>query len=138
MDLLAPNVLIMGHSFVRDLKGDLSARFDPRVREDFGLSGTANVHSFGVGSRTVSFLRNFDLPMIIRIAPEIVILEIGTYELSEKGLELVASQIEDLARLLLREFSVRVVRICHVIPRGPSCRLPAPLSTRRLGRCITS
>ena len=122
MVLSVPNVLILGHSFVRNFKADLAARFDPRVGEDFGLHGSANVHLYGVGGRTVSSLRSFDLPVICRTAPEVVILEIGTNDLSQNGPEVVASDIEDFACFLLREFGVRIVCICHVIPCGPSCR----------------
>ena len=122
MVLSVPNVLILGHSFVRNFKADLAARFDPRVGEDFGLHGSANVHLYGVGDRTVSSLRSFDVPVISRTAPEVVILEIGTKDLSQNGPEVVASDIEDFACFLPKEFRVRIVCICHVIPRGPSCQ----------------
>ena len=121
MALSVPHVLILGHSFVRNFKADLAARFDPRVGEDFGLHGSANVHLYGVGGRTVSSLRSFNLPVICRTAPEVVILEIGTNDLSQNSPE-VTFDIEDFACFLLREFRVRIVCICHVIPRGPSCR----------------
>ena len=114
--------MILLHSFVRNFKADLAARFDPRVGEDFGLHGSANVHLHGVGGRTVSSLRSFDLPVISRTAPEVVLLEIGTNDLSQYGPEVVASDIEDFACFLLKKFRVRIVCICHVIPRGPSCR----------------
>ena len=65
MDFLAPNVLILGHSFVRRLKYDLSVCFDPRFEENFGQSGSANIHLFGVGGRTVSSLRERDLSVIL-------------------------------------------------------------------------
>ena len=122
MVLSVPNVLILGHSFVRNFKADLAARFDPRVGEDFGLHGSANVHLYGVGDRTVSSLRSFDVPVISRTAPEVVILEIGTKDLSQNGPEVVASDIEDFACFLPKEFRVRIVCICHVIPRGSSCQ----------------
>ena len=121
MALSVPHVLILGHSFVRNFKADLAARFDPRVGEDFGLHGSANVHLYGVGGRTVSSLRSFNLPVICRTAPEVVILEIGTNDLSQNSPE-VTFDIEDFACFLLREFRVRIVCICHVIPCGPSCR----------------
>lgn len=122
MDLLTPRALILGHSFVRRLKSDLSVCFDPRVEENFGLNGSVNVQLFGVGGRTVCSLREHDLSNIWLTAPEAVILEIGTNDLSHNGPEVVGSDIEDLVGLLLREFGVRVVCICHVIPRGPSGR----------------
>lgn len=130
MDFLAPNVLILGHSFVRRLKHDLSVGFDPRVKENFGLSGSANIHLFGIGGRTVNSLRANDLSVIFRTAPEAVILEIGTNDLSNHGPEVVGSDIEDLACFLLREFGVRVVCICHVIPRGSSRRDAASFNAK--------
>lgn len=48
MDFLAANVLILGHSFVHPLKYDLFQCFDPCVEENFGLSGSANIHLFGL------------------------------------------------------------------------------------------
>lgn len=78
MDLLTPNILILGHSFVRRLKHDLSAGFDPRVKANFDLSGSANfdlsgsanVHLFGVGSLTEDSLRENDLVAINRTAQD--------------------------------------------------------------------
>ena len=114
MDLLTPNVLILGHSFVLRLKNDIATRFDPRVEGNFGLTGSANVHLFGVGGRTVSSLREHDLSIVCRTSPEAVILEIGTNDLSQMGPEVVASEIEDLVCFLIREFGVRVVCVCQV------------------------
>lgn len=68
----------------------------------------------------MSSLRERDLSVICRIAPEAVILEIGTNDLSHNGPEAVGSDIEDLVCFLMKEFGVRVVCVCHVIPRGPS------------------
>ncbi len=76
-----PRVLILGHSFVRRLQSDLKARFDERAVIDFDLQGTADIYMHGVGGRTVPKLRKFDLALIARISPEILILEIGTNDL---------------------------------------------------------
>lgn len=115
-----PKVLILGHSFVRRLSSDLSRGFDPRAFKDFKLQGTASVSLHGVGGRTVASLRSFDLHVISRLAPDIVILEIGTNDLSRLAPEVVGSAIEDLVQFLLDRFSVRVVGVCLVIPRGAS------------------
>lgn len=77
-----PNVLIFGHSFVRRLKNDLLSHFDPCTDLDFGLFGSVSVHLFGVGGRSVSSLRQHDLHVVSRIAPEAIILEIGNNDLS--------------------------------------------------------
>ena len=46
-----PTVLILGHSFVRRMQDDLSARFHPRTDLNFNLSD-ATVCFHGVGGRT--------------------------------------------------------------------------------------
>ena len=75
-------VLILGHSFVRRFKRDLNHYFDPRARRDFNLTGTASVCLHGVGGRTVDKLQRFDLNFVKETCPEILILEIGSNDLS--------------------------------------------------------
>ena len=70
--------LILGHSFVRRLQTDLLARFDKRAAIIFNLQGTADIHLYSVGGRTVPKLRKFDLWVVSKISPSIVIIEIGT------------------------------------------------------------
>ena len=53
-------------------------------------------------------------------SPDIVILEIGTNDLTHTPPEIVGSNIDDLVRLLVRDFAVRAVGVCGVIPRGIS------------------
>ena len=122
MASFVPNVLILGHSFVRRLRDDLSSQFDSRADHSFGLQGVAKVHLFGVGGLTVPRLRERHLHVVASICPDIVILEIGTNDLSHDGPEVVGSGIEELVSLLIKEFSVRIVCVCHVIPRGMTFR----------------
>jgi len=75
---------------------------------------------FGVGGRTVEKLRRYDLHVVRRLVPDVVFLEVGTNDLSDVGPEVVGSSIEELVRLLLDVFSVSMVGVCHVIPRGVS------------------
>lgn len=74
----------------------------------------------GVGRRTVAKLRSFDLHVVEQIAPDVVVLEIGTNDLVDTSPEVVGSAIESLVCLLLEGYKVRVVCVCHVIPRGQS------------------
>ena len=96
----AATVLILGHSFVKRLQSDIETGFDSRVDGNFNLHGSAFVHMFGVGGRTVSKLQAHDLNVIPRLAPDVVILEIGTNDLSQSGPEVLASEIEVLVSLL--------------------------------------
>ena len=95
---VVPKALILGHSFVRRLKRDLDSGFDPRAASDF--RGTASVYLHGVGGRTVQTLQENDLHVIRDLAPDIVILEIGTNDLTHTPPEIVGSLIEDFVRLL--------------------------------------
>lgn len=115
-----PKVLILGHSFVKRLQSDLKVPFDARADSNFHLEGTATVHLFGVGGRTVEKLRRHDLHVVTRLAPDVVILEVGTNDLSNVRPEVVGSSIEELVGTLLDVFSVTMVGVCHVIPRGVS------------------
>jgi hypothetical protein len=113
-----PAVLLFGHSFVRRLRTDISSNFDARADKFFGLQGSADVHLFGVGGRTVASLAKLDLPVVSRLAPEVIILEIGTSDLAQVGPEVMESDIADLVSILRDKLSVRVVCVCHVIPHG--------------------
>ena len=119
-----PRVLVLGHSFVKWLKRDLDRSFNARAARHFGLIGSAEVFLHGVGGRTVPKLKELDLHVVRRIQPRIIILEIGTNDLSHTAPEKVGSDIEELC-VFLRSFqSVAVVGVCHVIPRGLSAARP--------------
>ena len=65
-------------------------------------------------------LRLFDLRVVEQIAPDVVILEIGTNDLVDTSPEVVGSVIVSLVCLLLEGYKVRVMCVCHIIPRGQS------------------
>ena len=114
------SVLILGHSLVRRLACDVRSQFDPRVHNNFNLAGTSSDQLHGVGGRTVAKLWSFDLHVVEQIAPDIVILEIGTNDLVHKSPEVVGSKIESLVCLLIEAYNIHVVCVCLVIPRGHS------------------
>ena len=93
MAAAAPTALILGHSFVKRLKRDLNSGFDRRAARDFRLHGTASVCLHGIGGRTVHSLRAYDLHVVKDLAPDVIILEIGTNDLSHAPPEVVGSTI---------------------------------------------
>ena len=119
-----PKVLILGHSFVKRLQSDLEKKFDHRVSTTFGLVGTAEVHLYGVGGRTVAKIKNYDLEVVRQLKSDVVILEVGTNDLSSVSPEVVGSSIEDLVVTLKSVYSVSIVCVCHVITRGKSTLHP--------------
>ena len=72
-----PNVLILGHSFVKQLHRDLLSGFDHRAQLDFNLANSAVVNLHDFGGRTVSQLKEKNLFVISRLVPTLFILEIG-------------------------------------------------------------
>jgi len=98
---------VFGHSFGRRLPDDLKVPFDDRACRDFHLQGTAKVRLYGVGGLTVSKLRQRDLSVVSSFAPDIVILEIGTNDLTVDQPEVVGSAIEELVHFLKEVLSIR-------------------------------
>ena len=96
-----PTILILGHSFVRRLWDDLAAHFDARAAPNFHLPETGHVSLYGTGGRTAAKLNNYNLPWVLyKYKPDIVVLELGTNDLSTSSPEIVGSQIDDLAQAL--------------------------------------
>ena len=54
---VVPTALILGHSFVKRLKRDLEAAFDPRAARDFNLFGAASVCMGLAGTQFLRFRR---------------------------------------------------------------------------------
>jgi lysophospholipase L1-like esterase len=104
-----PKVLVLGHSFVRRLKSDLHVHQDTQMSPTFKLNGTAQVYMHGIGGRTFRKVRNHDLGVVARLSPDIVILEIGTNDLSLLPPEVMGSEIEELVYLLRQTYHVKVV-----------------------------
>ena len=115
MALCVPKVTILGHSFVRRLSCDLEQHFDDPVTNNLE---DVKVHLFGVGGRTVTRIKPFDLVNVSHFAPDVVISEIGINDLCNKPPEMVGSQIDELVELSLNHFSVGVVGVCQVIKRA--------------------
>ena len=71
--------------------------------------------------------------MVEQFAPDVIILEAGTNDLVDFSPEVVSSQNESLVRLLIDSYSVRIIGVCHVIPRG-GCHAEAAIFTRDILR----
>ena len=62
------------------------------------LNGIGQVHFHGVGGRTIAKFRKFDFDIVRRIAPDIIVLELGSNDLVELSPQTVGSELETLAR----------------------------------------
>ena len=140
MALSRPKVLVFGHSFVKRLHRDFRSNFDVRASLNFNIQG-ASIKLHGIGGRTVDKLIAFDLNKVHSFRPAVVILEIGTNDLTHTNPEVVGSKIDDLVHLLLQLPYVRRVGVCLITNRAsvPGVQ-PAgvnfePVFRGRPGRC---
>ena len=106
-----PSILLFAHSFVKRLKSDLAHNFDDRAVKYFNLDSDAVIHMFGVGGRTISKAMKYDLHVFSELKPAVVILELGTNDLSSCNPEVVGSLVDDFVNFLMSSFSVRVVGV---------------------------
>lgn len=108
----------MGHSFVKRLDSDLQCKFDHRAAVDFNLSLTANISMYGIGGLTVSRLeRKLRSILANKPLPRVVILEIGTNDLSSQSPEIVIGEILELVEYMRSFDSLGAIGFCKVIPR---------------------
>ena len=131
--MAAPRVLVFGHSFVRRLK-EFVERYSHDLSLDFGVP-SINVFWHGIGGRTVRKIVSFDLHVVESFKPDIVILQLGTNDLTTLQATTVGSELEDLVRLLHDNFGVKIVCVCQTIKRetcGPAFRHKVGLLCRYL------
>ena len=113
-----PNVLIAAHSFVKRFHSDLQCKFDLHTALDFNLTRTATVSFHGVGGLTVPRLaRELRLLFSYEPPPRVIILEIGTNDLSSHSPEVVIGDLLDLVEFLQSVDSSMAVGVCKVLPR---------------------
>lgn len=115
---MAPTrVLILGHSFIHRLFSFLVAHFGRDFLENFNLGDDLIFKWHGIGGRTVAKTRQLDLGVVRSFAPDIVILQLGTNDLTALSAVETGSAIEDLVRLLYDSYSVKRICVCQTIYR---------------------
>ena len=111
-----PRVLILGHSFIRRLHDFIESN-SGYLDLKFHLQASAHVSWHGVGGRTVAKTVKFDLHIIHSFHPDIVILQLGTNDLTSCPPLHVGSAIEDLVHLLHDSYGVQGVCVRQTIRR---------------------
>ena len=120
-----PNILIYGHSFVRRVREDLDAHFDSRAAPNFYIPESGHISMLGSRGRTVAKVMKYDLSFVQKYKHDILILELGTNDLSVQVPETVGFQIDDLVHLFRDKYKIRVVCVCQVINRNlPQTQVP--------------
>lgn len=112
-----PRVLILGHSFVHRLYSFIDSTSSPALTLSLGLTEPLQVKWHGVGGRTIAKVLAFDLHVVESFQPHIVILELGTNDLTHLDPATVGSSLEDLTQVLHFRYGVQRIVVCQTIFR---------------------
>ncbi len=111
-----PMILVLGHSFIRRLEHFVGA--NPNLDHQFLLGNVGIFKWHGVGGRTAAKTMRYDL-MTMRynvFAPDIVILQLGTNDLSQVDPLVAGSAIEELVTVLHESHNVKLICVCQTLP----------------------
>ena len=127
-------VLILGHSFIHRLQSFIVSRYSLSFLSNLQLSKNLHIRWQGIGGRTVSKVVKYDLGVVGSFAPEIVIVQLGSNDLTSMSAAKTGSAIEDLARLLFECYGVKLVCVRQTIFRrdSPSFNKQVKLLTQYL------
>lgn len=120
MDPIQPTrIMVLGHSFVWRLAKFLRETPLPCVSTNFHLTMAPIVQFHGVGGRTVPKLRQFDLFAVAAFEPTLLILEIGSNDLTDTHINIpdLAANIFQLVQFLHFNFSVDYLIVSQILPR---------------------
>lgn len=115
---MAPTrVLILGHSFIHRLKSFLIAKYSLAFVNHLQLGDDIEIRWHGIGERTVEKTLKYDLGVVESFAPKIVILQLGTNDLTSFSAVKTGSAIEDLTHLLFQSYGVELICVSQTIYR---------------------
>ena len=80
---MAPlRILILGHSFIPRLHVFLRQNFNEVFARNLHIDGDLSIKWHGIVGRTISEVIRHDLGIVEKVAPEIVVIQLGTNDLS--------------------------------------------------------
>ena len=82
------------------------------------MASSGDVSLKGIGSRTVDKVFAHDIEWLKGSKPDILILELGTNNLSCLPPKVIGSRIHDLACFLWNEVRISIVGVCQVVDRN--------------------
>ena len=133
-----PNVLIMGHSFVRRFYTFLTSERGLRCEQDLGLGSTCCIRFFDIGGRTISKTCSFDCIAVKSFEPDVVIPELGLNDLTPKDVcpETVGSDLADLVAHLFKVTNAKQIFVCQVLHREQLPRRSYNLDVDKLNKYL--
>ena len=109
-----PRVLVLGDSFIRRLRKFVLGS-PQHFNVDFHLSNFAVIKWHGIGGRTVTKTVQHDLHMIKSFKPDIVIVQLGSNDLTSETALRVGASKDDFLRLLHDLYHVQVIYVCKTV-----------------------
>ena len=92
-----------------------------RIPHGQTLTSRVHIRFHGVGGPTIGKVQKFDLGIIRRLSPDIIVLELGSNDLTKLPEQTVGSELETLVQYL-HEFNVKIFAVCQVIQQhSPQC-----------------
>ena len=117
-------IMVLGHSYIWRLDEYVQVSDDPRVTRKFNLKGMdTDVYMYGVEGRKVYTMMRYDLHEIKAFQPHILLLQIGSNNLSDKKrpytrLETGESKLEQAVVDIHNKFpSIKHKTVCGPFPR---------------------
>ena len=92
----SPATVILNENPVRRVHDLLCRNFNAHIAKNLSLDGDLLIRWHGIGSRTVSKTREYDLGVVEEFAPNVVIMQLGTNDLTTISAVETGSAIEDL------------------------------------------
>ena len=94
------------------------------------MAPTVRFH--GIGGRTITKLRQFDLFAVAKFNPKVLILEIGSNDLCARNTDIpdLAANIFQLVQFLHFNFAVEHIIVSQILPRIKAPRLSPPYNVR--------
>ena len=91
--------------------------FNTHIAENLSSDGDLLIRWYGIGGRTVSKTRENNLCVVEEFPPNVVIMQLGTNDLTTKSAVESGSAIEDLCRLLYESFGVELICVYQTLYR---------------------
>jgi len=111
------HVLILDHSYIRRFHDFLRCNYNSHKIKNLNVLGNLQARWRGIGRRKVSKTRHLVLGVVREFAPNVVVLQLGSNDLTSTSVAENRSAFEELTRLLHGSYEVEVVCVFQTLNR---------------------
>ena len=95
----------------------LCRNLNAHIAKNLSLDGDLLIRWHGIGGRTVSKTREYDLGVVEEFGPNVVLMQLGTNDLNTISAVETGSAIEDLCPLRYESYGVELICVCQTLYR---------------------